>query len=255
MSSLWLVSTLQPVILLTGCSLASSNFVLQERFSSQIVTCLWFFRTVFVHLMSPLSCSLISASFGRPVSCLLSHRSRGLMSCMACLFASSIRSAGSPALSPHFQTVLPRPRVLLYVSLDSRSLQFRHWMTLWVAKGTSCCYALSGLLIGVWLVRSSSTLASQGYLSLCRGGRNRCHEAPFRLVSREDCRALQVKAHKVRKLATFLLFKRNCTVHQVLKARTWSSQNTFSAIYLRDVTHRHMETFFIGSVEVAQQVV
>ena len=72
-------------------------------------------------------------------------------------------------------------------------------------------------------------------------------------VSEEDCCALRVRAHKVRKVATSLLFKRKCTVHQALKAGTWSSQSTLSAFYLRDVTHRHLDTS-IGLVVAAQQV-
>ena len=60
---------------------------------------------------------------------------------------------------------------------------------------------------------------------------------------------------RVRKVATSLLFKRNCVVHQVLKLGTWSVQSTFSTFYLRDVTHRHLNTFSIGPVAMAQQVV
>ena len=74
-------------------------------------------------------------------------------------------------------------------------------------------------------------------------------------TSEEDCRSLRVRAYEVRKVATSLLFKRNCAVHQVLKAETWSSQSTFSAFYLRDVTHRHLDTFSIGPEVAAQQVV
>ena len=40
-------------------------------------------------------------------------------------------------------------------------------------------------------------------------------------ISEEDCRSLKVRAHEVGKVATALLFKRNCTVHQVLKVGTW----------------------------------
>ena len=74
-------------------------------------------------------------------------------------------------------------------------------------------------------------------------------------ASVEDCRSLRVRAREIRKVVTSLLFKRNCVVHQVLKARTWSTHSTFSAFYLRDVTHRHLDTFNIGPVVAAQQVV
>ena len=60
-------------------------------------------------------------------------------------------------------------------------------------------------------------------------------------ASEEDCRSLWVRAHKVRKVVTSFLFKRNCTVHQEVKAGTWSAQSTFSAFYLRDVTHSHLD--------------
>ena len=74
-------------------------------------------------------------------------------------------------------------------------------------------------------------------------------------TSKEDCHALRVKVHQVRKVVTSLLFKRNCVVHQVLKEGTWSSQSTFSAFYLRDVAHRHLDTFSNDPVVVAQEVV
>ena len=60
----------------------------------------------------------------------------------------------------------------------------------------------------------------------------------------EDYWSLRVRAHEVRKVAMSLLFKRNCVGHQVLKAGTWSAQSTFSS-YLKDVTHRHLDTFSI----------
>ena len=72
-------------------------------------------------------------------------------------------------------------------------------------------------------------------------------------TSEEDCQSLRVRAKEVRKVTTSLMFKRSCTVHQVLKAGTWSAQSTFSSFYLRDVTHRHLNTFSIGPVVVAQQ--
>ena len=58
-------------------------------------------------------------------------------------------------------------------------------------------------------------------------------------ASKEDCRLLRVWAHEIRKIVTSLIFKKNCVVHQVLKAGTWSAQSTFLAFYLWDVTHRH----------------
>ena len=48
----------------------------------------------------------------------------------------------------------------------------------------------------------------------------------------KDCLSLRVRVHEVRKVVTSLLFKKNCVVHQVLKAETWSAQSTFSSFYL-----------------------
>ena len=81
------------------------------------------------------------------------------------------------------------------------------------------------------------------------------HQLHIRSSLAKECMALRVKAYEVLKVTTLLLFKRNCTVHQVLKARTWSSQLNFSAFYLRNVTHRYLDTFSIGTVVAAQQVV
>ena len=66
---------------------------------------------------------------------------------------------------------------------------------------------------------------------------------------------LEGQSSQSQKVATSLLFKMNCSVHQVLKVETWSSQSTFSSFYLRDVTHRNLVTFSIGPVVVAQKVV
>ena len=70
-------------------------------------------------------------------------------------------------------------------------------------------------------------------------------------ASDEDCLPLWVKAQEVWKIATSLLVRRNCAIHEVLKAVTWSSQSAFSSFYLRDVAHRHLDTFSIDPVVVA----
>ena len=66
---------------------------------------------------------------------------------------------------------------------------------------------------------------------------------------------LGAKAIKVRKIANSLLFRRSCAIQQVLKAGTWSSHSTFVALYLRDITHRHMDTFSIYFVVAVEEVV
>ena len=76
----------------------------------------------------------------------------------------------------------------------------------------------------------------------------------YESASDEDCRVVRVKAHKVRKIVTLLLFKKNCAIQQILNAGALLSQSTFSTFYLRNVTHRHMDTFSIGPVVVAQEV-
>ncbi|XP_068248828.1 uncharacterized protein [Palaemon carinicauda] len=63
------------------------------------------------------------------------------------------------------------------------------------------------------------------------------------------------RAHDVRGVATSLAFKRNFSVTQVLQAGVWKRQTTFTAHYLQDVTHRNLDTFSIGPVVAAQQLV
>ena len=75
----------------------------------------------------------------------------------------------------------------------------------------------------------------------------------YAFASEEDCRLLRVKAHEILKVAASLLFRKNGTIHQVLKARTRSLQSTFSTFYLQDVAHRHMDPFSINPVVVAHQ--
>ena len=64
----------------------------------------------------------------------------------------------------------------------------------------------------------------------------------------------KVKALDVHKIGMSFLF-RNCAVQQGLKAGTWSCQTTFSAMCLRDVTHRFMYTFSTGHWVAVQETV
>ena len=52
-----------------------------------------------------------------------------------------------------------------------------------------------------------------------------------------------------------LLFKKNFTVDQVLKASTWHRHTTFMRHYLRDIAHRSLDTFHLGPVVAAQALV
>ena len=60
--------------------------------------------------------------------------------------------------------------------------------------------------------------------------------------------AVRVRAYQVRSLGTFLLFKGNIAVQQVMTAGKWISQIMFTSPYLRGVTHGSMDTFPIGPV-------
>ena len=76
----------------------------------------------------------------------------------------------------------------------------------------------------------------------------------MRLSLRRSAGHLKLE-HEVWKFSMSLLFGRNCAIRLVLSAGIWSLQNAFSAFYLRDITHRDMDTFSIGPAMVAQHVV
>ena len=63
------------------------------------------------------------------------------------------------------------------------------------------------------------------------------------------------RAREIRGIAPSLLFKKNFAVDQVLKAGTWRKHTTFTRHYLRDITHRPLETFHLGPVVAAQALV
>ena len=63
------------------------------------------------------------------------------------------------------------------------------------------------------------------------------------------------RAHEVRSIAPTLLFRRNLSVAQVLRAGVWRRQTTFTSFYLRDLTHRSLDTFSLGPVVAAQSIV
>ena len=73
------------------------------------------------------------------------------------------------------------------------------------------------------------------------------------LSSGEDPPA-RIRAHSSRSIASSALFRSNYAVGQVMKAGVWSNQTTFTSFYLRDVTHRFLDTFSLGPVVAAQQV-
>ena len=63
------------------------------------------------------------------------------------------------------------------------------------------------------------------------------------------------RARETRGIVPSLLFKKNFAVDQVLKAGTWRRHTTFTRHYLRDLTHRSLDTFHLGPVVAAQALV
>ena len=73
-------------------------------------------------------------------------------------------------------------------------------------------------------------------------------------VSSGEDPPVRIRAHSTRSIAPSAAFRRNFAVGQVMKAGVWSRQTTFTSFYLRDVTHRFLDTFSLGPVVAAQQV-
>ena len=74
-------------------------------------------------------------------------------------------------------------------------------------------------------------------------------------VSEEERRLVKVNAHEVRAIATSVLFGRVRNLDLVLKAGTWKCMSTFASFYLRDVTHKYLDTFSLGPIVSALKVV
>ena len=62
-------------------------------------------------------------------------------------------------------------------------------------------------------------------------------------------------ARETRGIAPSLLFKKNYAVSQVLKAGTWRRHTTFTRHYLRDLSHKSLDTSHLGPVVAAQATV
>ena len=158
----------------------------------------------------------------------------------------TVCSHGTRRLAVH--SLVPRP-----VSHPGMTEQ-PHWCVPSMPFGGSCP-ELNDIVLGL-----------SACLSLLDGGRrvSPMIQFPFGLSSvismvhasalKMDCCSLLVRVLEVRKVAMSFLFGRNFAVHQVLNVGMWSAQSTFSALYLRDVTHRHLDTFSIGPVVMAQHV-
>ena len=62
-------------------------------------------------------------------------------------------------------------------------------------------------------------------------------------------------AQETRGTAPSLVFKKNYAISQVLKAGTWRRHTTFTRHYLRDLSHKSLDTFHLGPVVAAQAMV
>ena len=74
-------------------------------------------------------------------------------------------------------------------------------------------------------------------------------------VSEEDCRLVKLSAHEVRAVATSALFRKVRNLSSVLKAGTWRCMSTFASFYLRDMTHKYLDTYSLGPIVSALGVV
>ena len=63
------------------------------------------------------------------------------------------------------------------------------------------------------------------------------------------------RTRETRGIAPSLLFEKNFSVDQVLKAGTWRRHTTFTRHYLRDLAYRSLDTFHLGPVVAAQALV
>ena len=62
-------------------------------------------------------------------------------------------------------------------------------------------------------------------------------------------------ARETHGIAPSPLFKKNYAVSQVLKAGAWRRHTTFTRHYLRDLSHKSLDTFHLGPVVAAQATV
>ena len=74
-------------------------------------------------------------------------------------------------------------------------------------------------------------------------------------LSRKPLPSPSPLTRETRGIASSLLFKKNYTLSQVLKAGTWRRHTTFTRHYLRDLSHKSLDTFHLGPVVAAQATV
>ncbi|XP_064103326.1 uncharacterized protein LOC135213276 [Macrobrachium nipponense] len=64
----------------------------------------------------------------------------------------------------------------------------------------------------------------------------------------------KVRAHEVRGIGSSMLFRKNLSVSQVLRAGTWKTKTTFTSSYLQEVTFKSLEVFSLGPIVAAQEI-
>ena len=74
-------------------------------------------------------------------------------------------------------------------------------------------------------------------------------------VSEEELCLVMVQAHEVHNVAIRAFFKKIKSLPAVLKAGTWRCPSTFVCFYLWDVTGKYLDTFSMGSIVLALNVV
>ena len=115
-------------------------------------------------------------------------------------------------------------------------------MLLRIGRVASCCL----LPQGVARRRYRRPLSPSGSGGRCQGPTSsRVQNSLF----------LPLYLGEIRGIAPSLLFTKNFSVDQVLKAGMWRRLTTFTRHYLRDIAHRSLDAFHLGSVVAAQALV
>ena len=82
-----------------------------------------------------------------------------------------------------------------------------------------------------------------------------CQAHDPKTVKNKDLHRLRAKAHDVRGVAASLAFQKNCSLQSIMDACCWSSHNTFTSYYLKDMALELDDIYHLGPVVAAQQIV
>ena len=74
-------------------------------------------------------------------------------------------------------------------------------------------------------------------------------------VSSDQASFHKITPHELRAMGTSLAFARNASISQVMDAASWRCHSTFASHYLRDCTHKYLDTYSLGPVVAAQRIV